>query len=408
MKYDTFVFSNGLKLVHQYSDSIVAHCGLIINAGSRDEFEYEHGIAHFIEHLLFKGTKKRKAYQIANIIENAGGEINAYTTKEETCIYTAFLNDDYDRTLDILSDVVFNSTFPQKEIEKEREIIIDEINSYKDSPSELIFDDFEELIFKDSPIARNILGTKTNLKKITRNDILSFMQRNYNTDKMLISSIGNINFQKLIRKVEKYFNNTNCTKSNNDIKRICCNHYKPERKEVRKKTYQAHCIIGNIAYPIKSDKRIGLIILNNLLGGPNMNSKLNMVLREKNGMAYNIESMYHPYSDTGIFAVYFGTDKSNVEKCINLIYKEFDKIINMPLSTQQLKIAKKQLIGQLALASENIENQMLSNGKSYLFFNKVDSIEEIKEKIETFSSNDLQIIANEIFDKEKMSVLIYY
>ncbi len=406
MKCETYELKNGIRLVHMPYESEVAHCGIIINTGSRDENEEEHGLAHFIEHLLFKGTKKRSAYQVLNRLESVGGEINAYTTKEETCVYTSFLKDDYERSLELMSDIVFNSAFPENELKKEKEIIIDEINSYKDNPAELIFDDFEELIFKNSSIARNILGTKKNLKKFTKSHIESFIKRTYQTNQMVISSVGSLPFGKLVKLVEKHFGYILPNIVERD--RNGLSPYIPQYKKVSKKTYQAHCIVGNLAYDIKSIDRAGLVLLNNILGGPGFNSRLNLIIREKYGYAYNVESIYNPYSDTGIFCVYIGLDKDNLEKTLNIIYKEFEIVKNSKLTVNQLKSAKKQLIGQIAINSENKEHRMISNGKKYLIFNRIESFEEIKNKIENISSEDIIRIANDILLKEQMSTLIYY
>ncbi len=405
MIYQTHILSNGIKIIHQEINTNVAHCGLIINAGSRDEEKDEHGLAHFIEHLLFKGTKKRRAYHIVNRLESVGGEINAYTTKEETCIYTAFLKDDYERSLELISDITFNSNFPKKEIEKEKVIIYDEINSYKDSPVDLIFDEFEEMVYKEAAIGRNILGNKRKLKQFNKNHIINFINNNYHTDQMVLSSVGNINLRKLIKSVEKYFGhiqpNYRHTIRNGKYE------YTPFQKRVKKRTYQAHCVIGNLAYDIKDNRRIGLGLLNNVLGGPGSNSRLNYSLREKNGFAYDVESHYVPYSDTGILTIYFGADKENINKSIKLINKEIDKLINVKLTANQLKIAKRQLTGQMAIYSDNHENLMISNGKNYNIFNQIITYEEMKEKIYSITGEELQEIANEILNKDKLSTLIY-
>ena len=387
-------------------ESEVAYCGIIINTGSRDEKEEEHGLAHFIEHLFFKGTKKRNAYQVINRLESVGGEINAYTTKEETCIYTSFLKGDYERALELISDIIFNSAFPEKELVKEKEIIIDEINSYKDNPSELIYDDFEELIFKESAIGRNILGNKKNLRKFTKKHIEVFIKRTYHTNQMVISSIGKIPFSKLVKLADKHIGYILPNYFERD--RNGLNVYSPQIKKISKRTYQAHCIVGNIAYDIKNKDRAGMVLLNNILGGHGFNSRLNMVIREKYGYAYNIESLYHSYSDTGVFCIYLGLDKDNLDKAINMIYREFSLLCNKKLTDNQLKSAKRQLLGQIAINAENRENKMISNGKKYLIFNYVESFDEIKKRIENITADDIIRIANEILIKEKMSTLVYY
>lgn len=406
MIIETHTLKNGIRLIHVPVNSEVAHLGVIINAGSRDELKNEHGLAHFIEHLLFKGTGKRKAYHVIDRIESVGGEINAYTTKEETCVYSSFLKDDYRRSVELLSDIIFNSSFPEKEMKKEKEIILDEINSYKDSPAELIYDDFEELIFKDASIGRNILGNRKNLQKFERVDIDKFLKRNYLTSEIVISSVGNISFNKLLKYTDKYFGVIEQNSIERDRNSISS--YEPVFKKVRKRTHQSHCIIGTTAYDVKDKKRLGLVLLNNLLGGPGFNSRLNIAVREKHGYAYNIDSIYNPYSDTGVFSIYVGSDKENMDKAVKLIHKELNILSQVKLTDNQLKKAKKQLLGQVVIYADNNENLMLSNGKSYLVFNKVDSLEEIKEKIDNISATDLVDIASEIFSTNQLSTLVYY
>ncbi|MFC2086716.1 M16 family metallopeptidase [Bacteroidota bacterium] len=405
MEYTKHQLSNGIQLVHKHTDSKVAHLGVFINAGSRDEFEEEHGLAHFIEHLLFKGTSKRRAYHIISRLEDVGGEINAYTTKEETCIYASFLKEDYNRALELMSDILFNSSFPEKEIKKEKAVILDEINSYKDSPSELIFDEFEELVFNHAPIGRNILGSVRNIALFNKESIHRFMDRNYTNDKIVITSVGDIHFDKLLSFIATYFS----AGANNANNRQRKGHYNyiPRFKEIEKNTFQAHCVLGNMAYDLKDEKRIPLVLLNNVLGGPNLNSRLNLTLREKLGLAYHVESNFQPYSDTGIFNIYFGTDRENLKKCMNQVQIELRKLRENKLGEQQLKKAKRQLIGQVAIGADNNESIMLANGKSYMIYSRIDSFEEIKEKIDRITSDDLQWIANDIFNPEKLSFLIY-
>lgn len=401
----TFVLKNGIRLIHQESNSPVSHFGVLINTGSRDEEADEQGIAHFIEHVIFKGTTKRKAFHILNRIEDVGGELNAYTTKEETAVYATFLSEYYPRSMELISDILINSTFPVKELEREKEVVVEEINSYKDSPSELIFDEFEEILFDGHPIARNILGTPEHLKTFSKESILKFMDENYHTDQMVLSSVGNITMSKFIRLAQKYFEQIPEKRRTKERSGIYS--YKPETRFVNKDTFQAHCIIGNIAPDVYSPKRMQLVLLNNILGGPSMNSRLNMVLRERNGMAYNVESGYTGYFDTGQFSVYFGTDKENLEQALLLVNREFRNIKEKQMGVVQLSRAKKQMIGQLAISAENHEDLMLSIGKSYLFFNRVDPLEIIFRKIEQIESREIMEIANEIFDESQNSILIY-
>ena len=405
MKYDSYTLPNGIRLIHKFVPSLVSHCGLLINTGSRDENDQEHGMAHFIEHVFFKGTKKRKTFHILSRLEDVGGQINAYTTKEETCIYAAFLSDYYNRSVELISDIIFNSTFPAKEINKEKEVIIDEINSYKDIPGEMIFDDFEEMVFKNNPLGRNILGTSEKLKSFTKQNIENFIQNNYHTDEMVICSVGNIIFPKLLKLVQKYFEKIPASYRVSQRKKI--SNYSPNQKTIKKNAHQAHCIIGNIAYDHKDDRRIGLALLNNLMGGPGLNSRLNLSLREKNGFAYNIESNYSPYSDTGLFNIYFSTDKNNLNRSLNIIQKELKLIKSKKLGKLQLQKAKRQITGQLAISSENNENMMLAMAKSHLIYNKFDSIEKISKKIEKITSEQILEIANDILVTDKLSSLIF-
>ncbi len=405
MIYQQYTFKNGIRVVHRQTNSLVSHCGVIINAGSRDENENEQGIAHFIEHTIFKGTRRRKSYQILSHMENVGGEINAFTTKEETCIYASFLNQFLERAVDIISDIVFNSTFPEKEIEKEKEVVIDEINSYKDNPAEEIFDEFEKQLFSGHPIGNYILGESGCIKKFRKKDIIGFIKRCYNTDEIVICSVGNIEFAELIKILEKYFISLRINKRILPRKKF--KKYKAFNKTISKATHQSHCIIGNTGYNAKDNRLTPLIMLNNILGGPGMNSKLSMNIREKYGYCYNIESYYTPFSDTGIFGIYFGTEQENIEKTTSLVYKELDKLRNTKLGILQLHRAKLQLIGQIAISYENNLNEMLSMGKSFLVFNKVDSIAEINQKINSVTAAQLMDTANEIFDPRQLSTLIF-
>jgi predicted Zn-dependent peptidase len=401
--FDTL--SNGIRLVHYRLPGIVAHCGLVINTGSRDEFIPEHGIAHFIEHMLFKGTRKRKAYYILSRLEDVGGELNAYTTKEETAVHASFIKEDYERAVEIIYDIAFNSLLPEKEIEKEKDVVIEEINSYLDNPAELIFDDFEELIFADQPIGHNILGTISTVKSFTQKKLSDFISRNYNTDQMVFCSVGNIPDEKVLRLFRKYFEAV--PKNERDKRETRPWKYKSSMVEKKMDTFQNHCIIGNIAFDLKDEKRLVMFLLNNILGGQGMNSRLNMSLREKNGLAYNIESAYNPYCDTGAFSIYFGTDIQHLERSIRVTLSELNKLRTIKLGIIQLSKAKNQIKGYLARGYENHENLMLSLGKSLLVFDRIESLEETCIKIDKITSSELLAAANEIFDPGKLSTLIY-
>jgi predicted Zn-dependent peptidase len=361
MNYEIHQLKNGIRLVHSFTNSPIAYCGLIVNTGSRDEAENEHGLAHFIEHAIFKGTEKRRSYHILNRLESVGGDVNAYTTKEETCVYTAFLSEHYARALELLSDMLFHSNFPENEIEKEKDVIIDEINSYKDSPAELIFDEFEDFVFSNLSLGKNILGEPDEIKAYSRQNLMDFKEKNYPTDQMVIFSVGNINFKKISNLTEKYFADVPEKKLASRGKESLI--YQPFSKKEEKSTHQVHCIIGNVAYDFHNEKRNALSLLNNLLGGTSMNSRLSMALREKSGYVYDIESSYTGYSDNGIFNLYFGTEKDKFDKSLKLINKEFNKLKNNKLGVLQLQRAKQQLIGHIAISSENRDSAALAMGK---------------------------------------------
>lgn len=403
--YQTHILKNGLKIIHQQAVSRAAWCGLIIGVGSRDEREGEEGIAHFIEHVIFKGTERRKAFHILSRIEDVGGELNAYTTKEDTCIYASFLKEDYERALELFADIVFHSVFPAKEIEKEKEVVIDEINSYKDSPGELIYDDFEELIYDGYAIGRNILGNEAAVKGLTREDLLRFVRRNYHPGRMVVSSVGDIPFDRLVRLVERYFGEVEGEEE--PLVRVKPEVYVPRRKVVERETYQNHCVLGSVAYDYMQDKRLALSLLVNILGGTGMNSRLYLNIRERYGLAYNIEAAYTPYSDTGIFTVYFGCDAEDLERCLQLCRREMETLCRQPLGRMQLLKAKRQMTGQMMIAAENYENMMLSIGKSFLVYGKVDETETVCAEVEGVMPELLQEVAQEIFAEEWQSVLIY-
>jgi predicted Zn-dependent peptidase len=405
MEYNFLELKNGIRIIHKPIKSEVAHCGFIIKTGSRDEKEEESGITHFIEHALFKGTDKRKSHHILNRIDSVGGEINAFTTKEQTSIYASFTKEHFNRSLELLTDILFNSTYPEKELEKEKDVIIDEINSYLDNPYEQIYDDFEELVFGNHPLNMNILGTVDSVKKIDRTKILNFIKENYATDQIVFSVVGDISLKTIEKLCNKYLNDIPQKTSSN--KRKLFNSYQPIIKEVEKEGYQTHCIIGNQAYGAHHDSKNSFILLNNILGGPAMNSRLNMGIREKYGFTYNIESSYSVFSDIGLFYIYLGTDKKYIDKSIKLVHKELKSLREKKLSTSQLKKAKQQLIGQITLSEENNCNTMLGMGKGLLLYNKIDSLKETFDKINNITQEELTNIANIVFDPKQLSSLIF-
>jgi predicted Zn-dependent peptidase len=405
MEFETFALSNGIRVVHRRNDRPVAHCSLMINAGSRDEKSDEEGLAHFIEHVLFKGTRRRKAYHILSRMEDAGGELNAYTDKETTVIYSSFLKGHYARAVDLIFDILLNSTFPVKELEREKEVILDEINSYKDSPSELIFDDFEGLLFPKHPLGSNILGIPEKVRAFSQKDVLRFIEREYGTNRMVFASVGDISSKRLRNLLEKHLSDHRL--SERSISRQSPGVYKTGKEQHKRSNYQSHILIGNRAYQADHKKSRVLLLLNNILGGPGMNSRLNLNIRERHGYTYHLESYYTPYSDTGVFGIYAGTDPSNLERTHQLITRELSSLKKKALGTMQLSKAKRQFMGQIAMAQENNTALMLALGKSLLSFDRIDSFEEIQKKIEGISASELMEVAEEIFDEAKLSVLIY-
>ncbi|WP_294469876.1 pitrilysin family protein [uncultured Bacteroides sp.] len=405
MHCNQYTLPNGLRIIHEPTLSKVAYCGFAIDAGTRDEAENEQGMAHFVEHLIFKGTEKRKAWHILNRMENVGGDLNAYTNKEETVVYAAFLTEHLGRALELLGDIVFHSTFPQHEIEKETEVIIDEIQSYEDTPSELIFDDFEDMIFRNHPLGRNILGKPELLRSFRTEDVLSFTRRYYQPGNMVFFVQGQYDFKKIVRMAEKYFSDIPSVAVDN--RRTPPPFYVPEHLTVNKETHQAHVMIGSRGYNAFDDKRTALYLLNNILGGPGMNSKLNVSLRERRGLVYTVESNLTSYTDTGVFCIYFGTDTEDMDTCLKLTYKELKRMRDVKMSSSQLAAAKKQLIGQIGVASDNFENNALGMAKTFLHYHKFESSELVFKRIESLTAEQLLEVANEMFAEEYLSTLIY-
>lgn len=405
MQLNQYTLPNGLRIIHRSTVSKVAYCGFAIDAGTRDEAEDEQGMAHFVEHLIFKGTEKRKAWHILNRMENVGGDLNAYTNKEETVVYAAFLSEHLERAVELLGDIVFHSTFPQQEIDKETEVIIDEIQSYEDTPSELIFDDFEDLIFRDHPLGRNILGRPDLLRSFRTEHVLAFTRRFYQPANMVFFVSGQMDFKKVRRLAEKHFMELPCLQVSNH--RSPPPLYVPQRQVLSKDTHQAHVMMGSRGYNAYDDRRTALYLLNNILGGPGMNSRLNVSLRERRGLVYTVESNLTSYTDTGAFCIYFGTDPEDLATCLKLTHKELKRLRDVKLTPSQLAAAKKQLIGQIGVASDNHENNALGMAKTFLHYNKIESPEEVFKRIEALTSEQLLEVANEMFAEEYLSTLIY-
>jgi predicted Zn-dependent peptidase len=405
MEYQVYTLPNGIRILHHPVKSAIAHCCLLINAGSRDENPEQEGLAHFIEHLLFKETERRNTSQILNRLELVGADLNAYTTKEYTCIHASFLKEHLERTIDLFEDIVFHSTFPQAELEKERGVILDEIASYLDQPEEAIQDDFEGLLFKGHILGGNILGTPETVNRINKEDVRGFIANNYNTSQIILAVAGDYDFKKLVKLGEKYLG---AILANNSPKnRIKAPVNAPELVRAEKAISQTHCVMGMQAYSSSHRYKSGLLLLNNLLGGMGMSSRLNLEIREKYGIAYTIESSYVPLTDTGIFNIYFGTDSEKAERAMRLVNKELKKLRENKLGILQLHQAKQKFNGQIALAEEGRMSLIISMAKSLLDFNHIDSLEDVIAKINAVTADETLEIANEILDNQQMTTLLF-
>ena len=402
-EFFTYILPNGIRGIHRKVKSGAARCALIIGAGSRDELPTEYGIAHFTEHGFFKGTEHRKAYQVNCRLENLGGELNAFTTKEDTTVHATVLRSDFSKAAELIADVAFHSTFPDKELDKEREVIVDEINTYKDSPMDMTYDTFEDMLFEGSELGHNILGTKRDLMRHNSAALHRFVARTHTTDQMVFASIGNISESRIEQIANRYF--ASQPASTRSYTRTAPKGYTQFDREIVKHTHQSHCIIGNRAYSITEDKRLPFSLLINILGGPCANSRLNVNVREKNGLSYNIEASYTPYSDCGMAVIYFSSDHCNTDHCREIINNEINKLKNTSLTTRQLAMAKRQYIAQMTIATEGNEGYMLGIGRSMLVHGEVDTLEEAYKKINAVTASQILEVANEIFTNN--STLIY-
>ena len=434
-KARTWTLENGMRLIHIDSPTNVAYCGISIDAGTRDEEVGEEGMAHFCEHMMFKGTERRKAWHIINRMEAVGGDLNAYTNKEETVVYAAFMKEHFDRAAELIFDIVFHSTFPQHEMDKESEVIVDEIESYNDSPAELIFDRFEDIIYEGNSLGHDILGTAENVRRFRTEDALRFTRRLYKPDKMVFFLFGDVAFERAKKVVERLAKGMGGTDNWDapdapdapDNPEILDNPETPDNPgkpdnldnldnldnpahsyhtEMRG-THQAHVMLGRAAYGAKDDRRIALYFLNNILGGPGMNSRLNVALREHKGLVYTVESTLTNYTDTSTWAIYFGCDAEDVEKCLRLVRLELDKLMNEPLSERQFQAALKQIKGQIGVACDNFENYALDMAKSFLHYNKFEGMEDTFRQLQQLTPKRLQEVAQEIFDEKNLTTLIF-
>ena len=406
MEFNIIRLTNGLRVLHMEDKGIMTvHCGFIINAGSRDERTDENGLAHLIEHCLFKGTEKRKPFHILSRLDSVGGEINAYTTKEETCIYASVLKEHFQRAGDLLVDITFRSRFPEKEIIKEQSIIMDEINSYRDNPDEMLMDEFEERLFPDDALGRSILGSEEALKSFKRSNIQDFVQRHYTTDQIVFAIVGNVSQRSVKHFCDKILEAIPASRSDRPERKKVEHHQFKDRKKAN--VHQVHSLIGCQTVGFDDDRRRALVLLNNVLGGPALNSRLNLNIRERHGYCYYIESNYMPYADCGVFQIYYGTDQRHQKKVEKLIIKELRALVNAPLKERALETAKKQLLGQIALGQENRVNLMLSAGKSLLQFDRVDDFDVIEEDIRSITGEEVRQLAEETFANDQLSYLSY-
>ena len=406
-KYNTYTLKNGLRVIHLPSVSQVVYCGYQIAAGTRNELPGEEGLAHFCEHLTFKGTERRNALQIINALEGVGGELNAFTNKEDTVFYAAISKEHFLRAADVLTDIVFHSTYPQHEMDKEVEVVCDEIESYNDSPAELIYDEFENILFEGHPLGHNILGRADLLHSYTTADALRFVQRYYRPDNAVFFVYGDIDFKRLVRNLEKQeFREDGRQKERPAINES----FKEEISEtltLEKDTHQAHVMLGTRSYPYEDPRRMTLYLLNNLLGGPGMNARLNLSLREHHGLVYTVESAMTSYSDTGAWSVYFGCDHNDIRRCLRLVRHELNRMMQKPLSDRQLAAAKRQLKGQIAIACDNHEQFALDFGRSFLHHGQERHLDALYRRIDAITADEIQQVACELFKPERLLTLIF-
>ncbi|WP_020527806.1 M16 family metallopeptidase [Flexithrix dorotheae] len=405
-EFEEYTFPNGIRVLHkQVENTKIAHCGFILNIGSRDEKPHQIGIAHFWEHMAFKGTKKRKAYHILNRLDSVGGEVNAYTTKEKICFYASLLDEHFEKAVDLLSDITFNSVFPAKEIEKERSVILEEMSMYKDDPSDAIQDEFDEVIFGDHPLGYNILGTKESVRAFHKVDFDNFIRENLDTEEVIFSSVSKLPFKKVIRIVGKYLEEIPRLQAPKN--RQLFTGYSVQQVTKTKQISQSHCAIGTTSFPQDHENRIPFFMLVNLLGGPGMNSRLNLAIREKYGFVYGIDAHVTSFQDTGLFAIHFATETETLKRCRSLVNKELKKLREKPLGSLQLHAAKQQIMGQLAMSDESNLGFMLMMGKSMLDLGRIESLNSIFEQIKAVDAKKIMELSNEIFTEEKLSSLTF-
>lgn len=406
MLYNVKELANGIRIVHQeITHTRLVHCGFVLDIGSRDESKEQEGLAHFWEHMAFKGTKKRKAFHILNRLDSVGGELNAYTTKEKICFYSSVLQTHFNKSAELLCDITFNSIFPPKQIERERQVILEEMAMYRDSPDDSLQDEFDETVFQNHALGRNILGTEETVSKFSQNDFFDFISSRLDTSRIVFSVVGNISFSKVLKQVEAFLMNIPAKKSL--FVRSKFHSYSPTARVAYKEISQTHCAIGKPALSLYDANKFKLFLLNNILGGPSMNSRLNLTLREKYGFVYNIESVYQAYTDTGFVGIFYGTEEGTFKKARKIVLKEIKRLREKKLGSMQLHMAKEQAIGQMAMAEENYVSLMLVYGKSLLDKNTIDPLEKIFSIIRNTTAGEIQDIANQVFDEDQFSFLTY-
>lgn len=405
-EYQLHTLPNGIRIAHkQVPHTQIAHCGIMIDIGSRDETAAQQGLAHFWEHMAFKGTEKRRSFHIINRLETVGGELNAYTTKEKICFHASVLDEHFDKALDLLADIAFHSVFPEKQIERERNVILEEMSMYYDSPEDAIQDDFDLLLFQNHSLGCNILGTAETVNSFTKDDLRNFIDSNLDTSRIVVASVSRLPFAKVVRVAEKYLMDLEAKTSGRVRQKPEI--YIPQKQNVVRSITQAQCAMGRPSYSLMDDKRLPFFMLVNLLGGPGMNSRFNMALRERYGFVYSIEANFTPYIDTGFLGIYFGTEKKQLDRSIFLIHKELKRLREQPLTTTQLHHTKVQLMGQLAMSEESNLSFMLMMAKSLIDTGRVDALPEIFEEIRSVTAGQLQDLANEMFDETTFSYLTF-
>lgn len=402
--YEIYTLKNGIRVVHnRVTTTRIVHCGIMLDIGSRDENHANQGIAHFWEHMAFKGTRKRKAFHILNRLESLGGELNAFTDKEKI-LFFASLRDEYlERAVELLTDITFDSIFPERQIERERNVILEEMAMYLDDPEDSLQDEFDGLVFARHPLGMNILGREKTVKSFRRADFRKFVQAHLDTRRIIFSCVGNVTMEQVSQLAEKYMGRIPRMTSRNGRKNF--SGYSPKEVVLQRPVKQARCAMGRPAYKLSDERRGGFYMLTNILGGPGMNSRLNLALREKRGYVYSIASQYVPFTDTGLFVISFGTEPSQMEKSVTLVQKELNRMREVPLGKKQLASAKEQILGQLAMAEENNISFMMMMARNILDLGRVITLEELFARVHDTTSLKLQELANEMFDTRRFSYL---